>query len=93
MQKIWGTVHFKGGLTIKNLLVAPNDKDPILKKGGVKYRYKCDRVDCDKKYIGESARTFPERFKEHKKAPSPIYDHYNTSGHTVTIDNFSIVGR
>ena len=44
-------------------------------------------------YIGESARTFAERFKEHLKAPSPIYDYYTTSGYTVTIDNFSIVGR
>ena len=43
--------------------------------------------------IGESARTFAERFKEHQKAPSPIYDHSNISGHGVTIDNFSIVGR
>ena len=34
-----------------------------------------------------------ERFKEHLKPPSPIYDHSNTSGHSVTIDNFSIVGR
>ena len=34
-----------------------------------------------------------ESQQEHLKAPSPIYDHYNTSGHTVTIDNFSIVGR
>ena len=46
-----------------------------------------------KKYTGESARMFAERFKEHQKAPSPIYDHYKTSGHSVTIDNFSIVGR
>ena len=59
-------VHFKGGLTIKNLLMAPNDKDPILKKSG---------------------------FKEHLKAPSPIYDHYNTSGCNVIIENFSIMGR
>ena len=44
-------------------------------------------------YIGESARTFAERFKEHQKGPSPIYDHSNISGHNVTIDNFSIVGR
>ena len=86
-------VHFKGGLTIKNLLMVPKDKDHILKKSGVIYRYKCDRVECDEDYIGESARTFSERFKEHQKAPSPIYDHFNTSGHTVTIDNFSIVGR
>ena len=89
MQKIWGT----GALTIRNLLMAPKHKDPILKKSGVIYRYKCDRVECDEEYIGESARTFAVRFKEHQKAPSPIYDHYNTSGHTVTIDNFSIVER
>ena len=32
-------------------------------------------------------------FKEHWKAPSPIFDHFNTTGHGITIDNFSIVGR
>ena len=32
-------------------------------------------------------------FKEHQKAPSPIFDHCNTSGHKVTINNFTIVGR
>ena len=46
-----------------------------------------------REYIGESSRTFAERFKEHLKPPSPIYDHSNISGHSVTIDNFSIVGR
>ena len=70
-------VYIKGGITIKNLLVAPKDKDPILKKSGVINRYKCHRVECDEEYIGESSRTFEERFKEHQKAPSPIYDHYN----------------
>ena len=73
--------------------MAPKDKAPILRKSGVIYRYKCERVECDEEYIGESARTFAERFKEHQKAPSPIYDHYNILGHTVTIDNFSIVER
>ena len=86
-------VHFKGGLTIKNLLMAPKDKDHILKKSGVIYRYSCDRVECDEEYIGESARTFAERFKKHQKAPSSIYDYSNRSGHEVNIDNFSIVGR
>ena len=86
-------VHLEGGVTIKNLLVAPKDQDPILKKSGVIYRYKCSRVDCDDEYIGESSRTFGERFKEHQKAPSPIYDHYNTTGHMISIGNFSIVGR
>ena len=57
------------------------------------YRYKCDRVECDDEYIEESSRTFGERFKEHQKAPSPIFDHYNTTGHKISIENFDIVVR
>ena len=86
-------VHLKGGLTIKNLLMASKDKDTIMKKSGVIYRYKCNRVECDEEYIGESARNFAERFKEHLKTLSPIHDHSVISGHSVTIDNFKIVGR
>ena len=86
-------VYFKGGNTMKNLLLAPKDQDAIEKKSGVIYGYRCDRVECDEEYIGESSRAFGERFKEHQKAPSPIYDHFNTTGHNITIDNFSIVGR
>ena len=33
-------VFFKGGQTIKNLLMAPKDKDPITNKSGVIYRFK-----------------------------------------------------
>ena len=29
-----------------------------------------NRVECDEEYIGESARNFTERFKEHLKTPS-----------------------
>ena len=43
--------------------------------------------------MGESAITFGERFKEHLKAPPPIYGYHNTTGHTTTLDNFHIVGR
>ena len=62
-------VYFRGGTTIKNLLVAPKDKDPMLKKSGVIYSYKCGRVECDEEYIGESSRTFGERFKEQSEGP------------------------
>ena len=61
--------YCKGGTTIKNLLMAP--RDPIQKQSGVIYRYHCDRVDFDEEYIGESARTFGKRFKEHLKPPLP----------------------
>ena len=64
-------VYFKGGTTIKNLLVAPKDKDPIMKKSGVIYSYKCGRVECDEEYIGESSRTFGERLKDTRRPPPP----------------------
>ena len=86
-------VFFKGGQTIKNLLMAPKDKDPITNKSGVIYRFKCSHHGCKEEYIGESARNFAERFKKHQKAPSPIFDHCNISGHNININNFTIVGR
>ena len=72
-------VHFKGGQTLKNILVSPKDKDIMANKNSVIYSYscgsyRCGRIDCDEEYIGESGRTFGERFKEYLKAPSSILD-------------------
>ena len=50
-------------------------------------------MECDEEYVGESSRTFGERFKEDQKTPSPIFDHYNNTGHNISVDNFNIVGR
>ena len=86
-------VYFKGGQTIKSLLMASKDNDPINSKSGVINRYQCNEQGCGEEYIGESGRTFAERFKEHQKPPSPIFDHYNTSGHNININKFTIVGR
>ena len=38
--------------------------------------------------IGKSARTFKERYKEHLKAPSPIFNHNNATGNTTSVENF-----
>ena len=38
-RKSWVQVYFKGGTTIKNLLMTPKDKDAIQKQSGVIYRY------------------------------------------------------
>ena len=65
-RKHWFEMYFKGGNTIKDLLVHPKDRDTIPQKSGVIYRFKCSRVDCKKGYIGESGRTFAERFREHE---------------------------
>ena len=86
-------VHFKGGKTLKNILVSPRDKDRITSKNSMTYSYTCGMIDCNEEYIGESGRTFRERYKEHLKAPSPIFLHQSNSGHETTLDNFKIIGR
>ena len=56
-------VYFKGGKTLNNLLVSPTDKDNIKKKSSVIYWFRCDKIDCEEEYIGESSRTFEEMYK------------------------------
>ena len=85
-------VYFKGGTTIKNLLMAPKDQDPMQKRSEVIYRYKCDRVECDDEYIGESSRTF-ERGSKNISRPPPQYLTIITPLVTKSLENFSIVGR
>ena len=85
--------HFKGGRTIKNLLVSPKDKDPMVNQSGAIYRYQCGDLGCDDEYIGESSRTFGERYKEHLKAPSTIHHHSIQTGHPTNQNNFQMVGR
>ena len=75
-------MYFKGGNTIKNLPVHPKDRDTILQKSGVIYRFTCSRVDCED--IVESGRTFAERFREHMRVPSPFHDHHNITGHELS---------
>ena len=85
--------HFKGGRTIKNLLVSPKDKDPMVNQSGAIYWYQCGDLSCDDEYIGETSRTFVERYKDHLKAPSAIHHHSSQTGHTTNQNNFQIIGR
>ena len=78
---------------MKNLLMFPKDREAITKQGNIIYQFKCGRTECNDEYIGESARTFEERYKEHLKAPSPIFEHQNKTGHTTSVENFKIMGR
>ena len=85
--------YFKGSNTIRNLLVFPKDKDPMVNQSGAIYWFKCGDHSCDDKYIGETSRTFGERYKEHLKDPSPIHQHSNHTGHPTSHNNFQIIGR
>ena len=85
--------HFKGGRTIKSLLVSPMDKDPMVNQSGAIYWYQCGDLSCDDEYIGETSRTFGERYKEHLKAPSAIHHHSSQTGNHTSHNNFQIIGR
>ena len=84
--------HFKGGSTIKNLPVSPKDNDPMVSQSDAIYWYQCGDITCDGEYIGETSRTFGERYKEHLKDPSPIHHHNNQTNHPVNHNNFKIMG-
>ena len=85
--------YFKGSNTIRNLLVSPRDKDPMVSKSGAIYWSQCIDLSCNDEYIGETSRTFGERYKEHLKDPLPIHQHSNHTGHPTSDNNFQIIGR
>ena len=84
--------HFKDGSTIKNLLVSPKDKDPMVNQSDAIYWYQCGGLGCNDEYIGETSRTFGERYKEHLKESSHIHQHSNQTGHPISHNNFQIIG-
>ena len=71
----------------------PKDKDPMVNQSGAIYWFQCGDLDCNDEYIGETSRTFGERYKEHLKAPSAIHHHSNQTGHPTNQSNFKIIGR
>ena len=85
--------HFKGGSTITNLLVSPKDKDPVVNQSAAIYWYQCGDLSCDDDCVGETSRTFGERYKEHLKDPSHIHHHSTLTGHPTNQNNFQIIGR
>ena len=85
--------HFKNYSTIKNLLVSPKDKDPMVYQSDAIYWYQCGDFACDDEYIGETSRTFGERYKEHLKDQSPIYHHNNQTNQPINHNNFKVIGR
>ena len=71
----------------------PQGQRPMVNQSGAIYWYQCGDLGCDDEYIGETSRTFGERYKEHLKAPSAIHHHSIQTGHTTNQNNFQITGR
>ena len=66
--------YFKGSNTIRNLLASHKDKDPMVSKSGAIYWFQCGDLSCDDEYIGETPRTFGERYR----APEGPLTHAST---------------
>ena len=65
----------------------------MVNQSGSIYWYHCGDHSCDDEYIGETSRTFGERYKEQLKAPSAIHHHSTQTGYTTNHNNFQIIGR
>ena len=65
----------------------------MVSKSGAIYWFQCSDLSCDDEYIGETPKTFGERFKEHLKDLSPIHHHSNHTGNPTSQNNFQIIGR
>ena len=68
-------------------------KITMCQKSGVIYHYKCSHMDCPEQYIGESGRTFGDRFREHLMVPLLIHQHSQSKGHHVDLECFTIIDR
>ena len=66
----------------------------MVNQSGAIYWYQCGDLGGDDEYIGETSRTFGERYKEAPESiPSPIHQHNNQTGHCINHTNFQIIGR
>ena len=80
--------------SVRSLLVKPKDPTKDHEKCGLVYGLKCS---CGKSYIGETARTFGIRVKEHQKLEgtntTAIGEHLKETGHTLNTDQNRILAR
>ena len=79
-----------GRVQFKPSGVKRNSVPYVMKKSRVIYSYQCGDIACGEEYIGETSRTWAERYKEHLKQLSPIYVHIQQTGHIPTTNNFNI---
>ena len=83
-------MYFRGGSTIKDLLVNPKDRNTIIQESGVIYRYKCGRVDCE---VGVWQVICRKNSKNTGRPPTISMTYTTPLVMTYPLDNFSHVGR
>ena len=56
------------------------------------YLFKCDRIDCEDEYIGESSRALDKGVRTFEGTITH-FEHQNNTSHTTSVENFKIIGR
>ena len=79
--------------TLRQRLVAPKDKSDPKDLSGVVYRIPCK--DCNKVYIGESARAFADRLKNKVLTIKTfaVAEHRALTGRKTDFDDITILDR
>ena len=81
--------------TIRQQLVHPKDPTPMEKKCGVVYKIQCG--DCEEAYIGETARPFGVRFREHvnstRSSTTAVNNHQRNTRRALDLSSSSVVVR
>ena len=57
----------------------------MVNQSGAFYWYQCGDLGSDEEYIGETSKTYGERYKEYLKAPSAIHHHSSQTAHPLVI--------
>ena len=100
-------VAFKKGRTLRSALVQLKDRLPVERTKDCVYKINCS--ECDKVYIGQTARELHVQINEHKKRinkpprnpqeyqaiirDSAIAGHALDTGHKIDLDNIEILRR
>ena len=85
--------HFKGGRTIKNLLVLPKDKDPMINQSGAIYWYQCGGLNMWGWIHRGNLQDLWWKIQRAPEGPSAIHHHSSQTGHLTNHNNFQIIGR
>ncbi len=72
------------------------DKQAKEHEHDIVYKYKCEEEDCGATYIGETARRFSERIKDHcgRDSKSHVFMHHLETGHKApAMEDFTIINK
>ena len=76
--------------SLRSQLVRVKDKTENLKKCGTVYHIHCEQ--CDKDYVGETARLLETRIKEHlSRNSSAVNEHCKLTGHSVDSSKIKVL--